>query len=329
MRYVFVCHLLIMIDIFCIAIAMQVTASHPGHEPKTQTVTVSDSSATVLGFVLDDDSNAEWSRERDFGLRENLVQSYLSATQLDAELADLENRYPDNAEVFMNEADWSTVVSAVKISGGGDDNVSDKAVVAFFGGVYASQPAGREILLRFARHLLEGIRRGDSEVTTITDKVDIFVLPAVDQAGFDQSKEGRCDLGSMRSEAGSKMTNGRRRGGPEEAGAVAGFLRAHRVDAALSLEAGGVFVRLPWDDPDRERAASSESDPSLKFLAREFLAAHDGMRATNGSAGGEDNDDDDCGGRAGPSGIVYGHQLPEYSGTILDLIHSQVSMFHL
>ena len=53
-------------------------------------------------------------------------------------------------EVFLNEADWSSVVPAIKLSSG-DRQDDDRVSVALFGGAYASQPLGREMLLRLAR----------------------------------------------------------------------------------------------------------------------------------------------------------------------------------
>ena len=65
-------------------------------------------------------------------------------------MANLENEYPGFAEVFLNEADWSSVVPAVRLSSG-ERQDDDRANVALFGGAYASQPLGREMLIRLAR----------------------------------------------------------------------------------------------------------------------------------------------------------------------------------
>ena len=66
-------------------------------------------------------------------------------------MANLENEYPGFAEVFLNEADWSSVVPAVRLSSG-ERQDDDRANVALFGGAYASQPLGREMLIRLARY---------------------------------------------------------------------------------------------------------------------------------------------------------------------------------
>ncbi len=56
---------------------------------------------------------------------------------------------------------------------------------------------------------------------------------------------------------GSKFFNRRRV--PPAAKALRQFLQSHPLDAALSLEAGGLFVRMPWDDTERERKSSTKA----------------------------------------------------------------------
>ncbi len=139
--------------------------------------------------------------------------AYLSSTELDEAVANLENEYPESVEVFMNEAGWSTVISAVKISDGGDDP-ANKSNVALFGGVYSSQPVGRELLLRLARHLAEGQKRGDGRVTSLLNRANVFILPAVDARGFEPGREGKCQ-GDIESEVrrGEGCEGGRKAGG--------------------------------------------------------------------------------------------------------------------
>ncbi len=150
----------------------------------------------------------------------------------------------------MNEAEWSTAISAVRISTDDDEERSEdadgKVTLALFGGAYASQPAGRELLLRLARHLAEGVKRGDGEVAALLKRCRVFILPAVDAAGFDPRQEGRCERKRRSSFS------------PRAAKAVRQFLRSHKVDAALSLESGGLFVRMPWDDSSRMRKNSTK-----------------------------------------------------------------------
>jgi hypothetical protein len=61
--------------------------------------------------------------------------------------------------------------------------------VAFFGGVYGSQPVGRELVLRLARHVAEGAKRNDVTVNRLLDRINIYFLPRIDSDGFEQVKD--------------------------------------------------------------------------------------------------------------------------------------------
>ena len=153
----------------------------------------------------------------------------------------------------------------------------------------------------------------------------------VDVEGFSTNLEGECGGSGDRSrggqprmntEAGSKFFN--RRTSPPEVTAVKTFLSTHRVDSVLTLEANGVFVRIPWDGERREGSKETDADDgSLRFLAGEYLKAHPSMgngSAANSAAACSGGGD---GGRSGdrPTGIVYGSTLGgEYSGTLLDYV---------
>ena len=58
--------------------------------------------------------------------------------------------------------------------------------MAFFGGVFGSQPVGREIVFRLARHLAEGGKRNDLTVNRLLDRINVYFLPNIDGDGFDQ-----------------------------------------------------------------------------------------------------------------------------------------------
>jgi hypothetical protein len=58
--------------------------------------------------------------------------------------------------------------------------------VAFFGGVYGSQPVGREMVMRLARHVAEGTKRNDVTLNRLLDRLNIYFLPRVDGQGFEK-----------------------------------------------------------------------------------------------------------------------------------------------
>ena len=60
----------------------------------------------------------------------------------------------------------------------------NKFHIALVGGLFASQPIGREIVLRMATHLLMGDRIGDPPIKKLLDNAVFHFIPGVDP-GFD------------------------------------------------------------------------------------------------------------------------------------------------
>ena len=178
----------------------------------------------------------EWSRDSDFDLVENLATEYLSNAELEETLANLENAYPGFAEVFLNEADWSSVISAVRLT---DEESGDEAKtnIALFGGVYGSQPVGREILLRLARHFGEGHKRGDPSIVRLFRKINLYILPMLDVGGYNADLMGTCTYddgrGSRRMsyEVGAKFVS--RPTNPREIKAVKQFLANYNIQVHI------------------------------------------------------------------------------------------------
>ena len=129
-----------------------------------------------------------------FDLSVHLEQEhYLSNEEVKVVMAEMENTYSEVAEAFINDADWSTAVPGLKL--GVETNSSmPKVGVLLVGGMYGSQPVGREVLVRLSRHIVEGYKRDDNIVTMILRRADIFILPAVDMAGVDTAKVGTCSF---------------------------------------------------------------------------------------------------------------------------------------
>eukprot|EP00096_Caligus_rogercresseyi_P011871 TRINITY_DN4820_c0_g1_i1.p1 TRINITY_DN4820_c0_g1~~TRINITY_DN4820_c0_g1_i1.p1 ORF type:complete len:1605 (-),score=512.70 TRINITY_DN4820_c0_g1_i1:1196-6010(-) len=251
-----------------------------------------------LNVTLEPDTSASWSKEHDFDLEENIKEGdgYLSDSEIRSALAELENAYPSIAEAFINEADWSMRLPAVLLR---NDLVSGpKTNVLLLGGVYGSQPVGREILLRFARHLSRGFNE-DPTVKELFNRVNIWVIPGGDPEGFLHAKEGTCSYGE--SDSFTKET-GSRFGSTSSSitGAFDTFFRNHDIKVGLSLEGQGEFVRIPWDE-DEVRTHSRINMASFEYLGKSFLKSFSNSN---------------CSSRAGR--IIPGSELSDYSHSILD-----------
>ena len=236
-----------------------VTAEAPGRDAASQQITVSEAmfvdaatgvmAAQVHNFTLQPDSLPAWSELSDFGIAANVEEaSYRSNEELKAELVNLENEFPEVAEALINDADWSQVVPGLKLSLEPEGaQAFPKVPVLLVGGLHGAQPAGRELLLKFARHLAQGCKNLDNEVTELLTRSTVYVLPAVDLEGFEQARVSECRYratGDMAREPGSSFNKSGKNPAVE---AVKRFLPRFGIKLALSLEAGGQFLRLPWD----------------------------------------------------------------------------------
>ena len=158
--------------------------------------------AKVHNFTLQQDSSADWSALYDFNIKANLVaESYMTNDELRSALADLESSYTNIAEAMINDADWSMVIPGVKMGAEAESagGLPEEGVL-LVGGVYGTQPIGRELLIRLASYLCEGYKNGDNEITVMLTKAYIYILSGVDLEGF-----GNADWSMTVSEITSKF----------------------------------------------------------------------------------------------------------------------------
>lgn len=66
--------------------------------------------------------------------------------------------------------------------------------VMVIGGLYGSQPVGRELVLRLARHLASGWAKKNREIQKLLQNTKIFLVPVVDPEGFDKAEPGNDKL---------------------------------------------------------------------------------------------------------------------------------------
>ena len=145
-----------------------VSASAEGYERSVQKVFVPNNnngdeatsmqfSAKILNFTLNVDKSRAWSKTSDFGINENLAPNYLTNDQMRVAMANLENDYPDLVEAKSNEAEWSRQIPALHMQAQISSSRSNERInIGIFGDVYGSQPLGRELIIRLARHLAKG-----------------------------------------------------------------------------------------------------------------------------------------------------------------------------
>ncbi|KOC66182.1 Carboxypeptidase D [Habropoda laboriosa] len=166
-----------------------VTVSAVGYESQMQTVTVPDGvhireGEVTLDFTLMRDDPQHWSSAYDFRLIANLQNAYLKNAELSARFSQLENHQQNIAEFQAGESLISMAIHSLKITHNMGAPEENKFHIGLIGGLFASQPIGREILLRLATHILTGNQIGDPPIQKILSNTVLHFVPGVDP-GFD------------------------------------------------------------------------------------------------------------------------------------------------
>ncbi|KYM95838.1 Carboxypeptidase D [Cyphomyrmex costatus] len=187
-----------------------ITVSAMGYETLTQNIEVppygknpGDGEVT-LDFTLMRDDPLHWSSAYDFGLRVNLQNGYLKNSDLNARFSQLENHQSETAEFLAGDSLISMAIHSLKIThdmGSPDEN---KFRIALIGGLFASQPAGREILLRLATHILKGNQIGNPPIQRILSDAMLHFIPGIDP-GFDNVEKSEDCNPVVNDEVGNKL----------------------------------------------------------------------------------------------------------------------------
>lgn len=119
--------------------------------------------------------------------------------------------------------------------GSPDEN---KFRIALVGGLFASQPVGREILLRLATHILMGGQIGNPPIQTMLDNAILHIIPAVDPK-FDNIKESKDCNPVIENEMGEMLLNNDTSNGD----VFKAMLRTENYDVVVILESGASKIR--------------------------------------------------------------------------------------
>lgn len=117
----------------------------------------------------------------------------------------------------------------------------NKFHVVLIGGLYASQPIGRELLIRLARHLVVGYGRRNPSILSIMSKAVIHVMPGIDPS-FHMTDNPICNPPNSLAEIGYQFLEPQN-GTGEVADALKSMMEKEGFDLALNIEGGGIYVR--------------------------------------------------------------------------------------
>jgi len=126
--------------------------------------------------------------------------------------------------------------------GSPDEN---KFRIALVGGLFASQPAGREILLRLATHVLKGNQIGNPPIQRMLNDAMLHFIPSVDP-GFDNLEESEDCNPVVNTEVGNKLLEENTDMSKQidrVANAFKTMLRTENYDAVVILGGGASKIR--------------------------------------------------------------------------------------
>ncbi|KAI8441905.1 hypothetical protein MSG28_005582 [Choristoneura fumiferana] len=158
-----------------------ITASKPGYESVTETVTVPVNGSVSLNFTLMPDDPQHWSSAYDFRVLENIMHTkYHTPLEIYALLAELENKYPSIAEFRSGDSLTTLALHQLKMTDQVGAPEETKLHMAIISNLYGSQPVGQEMLLNFARHIATAYALGEPRHKRLLENAVLHFIPNID-----------------------------------------------------------------------------------------------------------------------------------------------------
>ncbi|KAG7204671.1 hypothetical protein KM043_005086 [Ampulex compressa] len=248
-----------------------ITVSATGFESLTQSVIVPSGAQlgegeAILDFTLMRDDPEHWSSAYDFRLMANLQNGYLKNAELNARFSQLENHQPDVAEFKAGDSLVSMAIHSLKITHDMGAPEENKFHIALVGGLFASQPVGREVLLRLATHILMGNQIGNPPIKRVLDNAVLHFLPGIDP-GFDDIRNIEDCNPVVKDEIGIKLLikgNNETSKANAVMNAFKTMLRTEAYDAIIILGGGALKVSYTEDESNVFKTLSNMYKESLR-----------------------------------------------------------------
>ncbi|XP_049794262.1 carboxypeptidase D-like [Schistocerca nitens] len=250
------------------------SVSSPGYI--TKTIQVEAPSSGTVNITLEKTEVTElnpgrWSRIYDFGLNENVapVHGYSDQNTFMQQLQYLSLQHPDKAEMRNGVLRISDEMGAPE---------EGKLHVALVGSLFSSQPAGRELVLRVARHLLAGIAKQDPLVTNVLKNTVVVIVPGANPQMYDGSV---CNPPAGPLDSGEAINPAVR--------SLLGVLNIEQPDAVLAVGGGSLRFSVPNAELDTVNEAVikmlsnsySEHMPAIKDCPATAVGNERWMNAEN------------------------------------------------
>jgi carboxypeptidase D len=251
----------------------KITAHKRGYRSQTKTLQITSGFATQINFTLETGS-VEWSKKYDFDNYLNLADDkYMSNNELHQNLEKFANENSNIVKIYSNTApDKQRVLHFIVISA--DDKMIDNNLrpkIALIGGIRGDQPIGREILIRFTRHLIDGYKQKDPRILNLLQSLEIHIIPSIDDNGFQNSVVGQCNRSlSHENDMEDKFSDDyNNKFGPIEA-LKRNFI-SYKYMTGISFESNGFDMRFPSTMSSVDMESTTLSETALRALSKSYI----------------------------------------------------------
>ncbi|XP_054259827.1 carboxypeptidase D-like [Macrosteles quadrilineatus] len=218
-----------------------ITVSHKDYLSHTLEVTVPDNTIGVtLNFTLARNDPRSWAMEYDFGITKSVypTQRYLTDQEILDEFENMDQTAPKVAQ-FFRTGDYAGIgIPCLKISHEVGGPSEWKVKIAIIGGMFATEPIGRELSVRLARHLVRGFETSPPHIVSLLNTTSIHIFPQIDELYTSLKKKMQCHMDeSLNKVANIILSN--KTSQSQYASLFLSHLETERFDFIVILEGGG------------------------------------------------------------------------------------------
>ncbi|XP_074640654.1 carboxypeptidase D-like isoform X2 [Tubulanus polymorphus] len=305
----------------------EITASALGYQSVTHKVNVTDKGAVQVNFTLEKDTSLiAWSEHHDFNITENLQFKY---TQYQSALVELDHLAKQNPTIFKYSVLGKSSSSTNDISlfelAENVNSVEDKverAHVGIIGGLN-DEVFGYEMIVRLVRHFATGYSKRSEEILDMLNKTHLYLIPLANPDITNKLTQGNCSSHSNKFNGLKNLFDKQTKVAlPKEYNVLVKFLNDYPLHMVVSLEAGALAMRIPYDQKQRnsfgKSTSSTDDDAVFEMLAQTYVDRHPNMKS-----GGR------CNVKPAKGGIFHGANHQPLSNSVMDFMYIKNDCFML
>lgn len=239
-----------------------ILASIAGYSHDSKEIIVPDESGIQINFTLDN-AYFSWSQVEDFGILDSLEERYINNFELHNQLLQLSNEHPDLVKPMANFGTGGLKALNFIIISSEINKSDEKPQVAVLGHLHVNQLAGRELCLRLARHLVEGYKMNDKNITELLSRIAVHIIPSVDNREVNEKTSDMLDYGDKFGDDYNGMFD------PVEG--IKSNLNSYHYSSLISLEGNGLKISLP---ENAIKDVNSETAKTFKYASKMFVLSH-------------------------------------------------------